>query len=436
MAEDKKGLYLHFEIFQSNEPVIYGKEKEKEKNIQNFFITEKDSFLFINRDTYNINTYSNHNEHEDGEAIVFKVERKDGSFILINSFKSIASSKHDIDIIKNHKIWFLINNKDKNKFKDITNENDDYYLCENDIIKLGAELYIVRKININKKEDSIKNQGGENDNKSNKIYDIQTLNKKSEKIKFDTCYEIQDLSNCNLCDHILEDLNNKKETIKDWIKINMVTCKDTTDKKVKSYKFTLKKCNECNKIYPLRYKNSEGSEIIDLSGIEEPENKDYIILESIEQIDEEMKYNAYYKYIHIIELTKDKEEIKIGRDKDNDVIDNNCSISREQAIIEFNKNEKTLLLKNLSDRGTCVLIKDDLKISDKKEIYLREGNLYFYAKIIDKKEFDIKDKEEKEKAEKREKQDEEIKKKINEKENARKEKEKELYAELEEEDSI
>ena len=380
MAENKKGLYLHFEIFQSNEPVIYGKEK-KIKNVQNFFI-EKDKFLFINRNSYIIKAYSQQYEYEKEENL-FKVERGDSedgtsSFILTNIIKDIASSKHDIDIIKNNKIWFLINNKDKNKFKDISNENDDYYLCENDIIKLGAELYIVR--NNNKKEDSIKNKEGKNDNKSNKVKNIQ-------EIKFDTCYEIQDLSNCNLCSHIIDDLKTKKEEIKEWIQNKVSKPKEKTYEKVKSYYFTLKECKECNKIYPLRYKQSkkseksEESEIIDLSDIEEPKNKDYILLESIE----EMKDKDYCKYIHIIELTKDKEEIKIGRDNNNDVIDNNTSISREQAIIEFNKNEETLLLKNSSDRGTCILIKDNLKISDKKEIYLREGNLYFTAKIIDKK---------------------------------------------------
>ena len=113
-----------------------------------------------------------------------------------------------------------------------------------------------------------------------------------------------------------------------------------------------------------------------------------MILESVEQkID-----NIYKKYIHIINLTEENQEINIGRNKDNDLIDNNDYISKKHAKIIYNKKNGTLLLKNLSKFGTSILIKDNLNISKEKEIYLQEGRLYFTAKVIEQKEFENLDK--------------------------------------------
>ena len=359
-------LFLHFH------------DKEK------IFVEDK-TFLFFNKSNNSIVQYSDHSEHKTGEEeIIFAVKVKNGIFTILNSFKPIASTSQDIEIIKNNKLWYLVNNLEKAEEKNRINsgnnsENEDYYLWENDIIKFINQIYFIKEFHIDKKE-------GNNNEKTNNIYNIPKLNK-NKKIEFDTYYEIKNLQNSNFCEHIINDLtigegenkDKKLNEIKKWIKEREI---QTNHGKVKSYSYTLKKCNKCNIIYPLRFKVSENSEIIDLTDIQKPNSQNYIILESLKEIEEK-------KNIHIIELTEEKQEIKIGKDKSNDIIEE--FISKKHAIIKFNKNDGTLLLKNISKKGTFILIKDNLQISDKKEIYLQEGKLFFTAKVIEKKEINKKE---------------------------------------------
>ena len=98
--------------------------------------------------------------------------------------------------------------------------------------------------------------------------------------------------------HIKGDLDirseeNKINEIKKYIQDRVI---EKSNKNINSYCFSLKVCDKSNKIYPLRYKLSEDSKIIEWTEIEEPKNIDYMILESIEQ----KKDNIYKKSIHII----------------------------------------------------------------------------------------------------------------------------------------
>ena len=87
-----------------------------------------------------------------------------------------------------------------------------------------------------------------------------------------------------------------------------------------------------------------------------PSELDYIILESLDYI----KGNKNLKRINIILLIND--EITIGRNDMNDMIDPDISVSRNHAILKYNRENGTLIIKNLSQKyGTLVLIKDNIK---------------------------------------------------------------------------
>lgn len=216
------------------------------------------------------------------------------------------------------------------------------------------------------------------------------------------------------------------DKIKDLINQYKIVIENKS-KTVKNYKLTLQKCENCNKeynedlniIYPLRFKISENSEIFNLIDIERDENKDYIILESLEEINN----TPTIKYIHFIELkgNENEEYIKIGRDREtNDVINDEKTISRHHAYIKYNKNDKTLTLHNLSETTTTsVLLRfGTLNILKNKEIYLQCGNTVLTIKIMAKEIYD-----------KIEEEFNKIKKEEKEKENKNLEKEKEDYNE-------
>ena len=186
---------------------------------------------------------------------------------------------------------------------------------------------------------------------------------------------------------------------------------------------TLHKCETCNKesnedlnvIYPLKFKTSENNEIYDLIDIEKDENKDYIILESLEIISN----GPSIKYIHFIELKGDEDEeyIKIGREhKTNDVINDEKTISRHHAFIKYNKNDKTLILKNISETSiTSVLLRfRDLNILENKEICLQSGEKVFITKIMSKEKYDkIEEKFKKIKEEEKKKENEKLEEEAN-----------------------
>ena len=186
--------------------------------------------------------------------------------------------------------------------------------------------------------------------------------------------------------------SDKIKEIKDLINQYKVVIENKS-KTVITYKLILHKCETCNKesnedlniIYPLRFKTSENSEIYELIDIKKDENKDYIILESLEIISN----GPIIKYIHFIELKGDENEeyIKIGRDHNtNDVINDEKTISRHHAFIKYNKNDRTLILKNISENSiTSVLLRfATLNILKNKEICLQSGETVFTIKIMTK----------------------------------------------------
>ena len=93
-------------------------------------------------------------------------------------------------------------------------------------------------------------------------------------------------------------------------------------------------CEVCEEPYSLYYKfiekNNNKSDIYSLiDGINQPKNIDYIILESLTF----MKKNKNIKNIFVIKLTD--RELNIGRHTDNDIIDNDMTISRYHAILKY-----------------------------------------------------------------------------------------------------
>jgi len=117
----------------------------------------------------------------------------------------------------------------------------------------------------------------------------------------------------------------------------------------------------CLKPYQLRFRIPElgkAYELIDL-----PKENDYICLESVDYIN-----NNNIKIMNIVQL-KDQ-EIYMGRDINNDIIDNDIYVSREHALLKYNKNNKSLFLENKNGRyGTLVLARGNIKIREEKTYF-------------------------------------------------------------------
>jgi len=87
------------------------------------------------------------------EKLLFRVKKdKDFNYLLENP-SAINFSEYNTESL-NNKLWYTINydsNSDDSK-KEIF-INNDYYLCENDILKFGNVKYIVKQMSINSSKD-------------------------------------------------------------------------------------------------------------------------------------------------------------------------------------------------------------------------------------------------------------------------------------------
>jgi len=134
-------------------------------------------------------------------------------------------------------------------------------------------------------------------------------------------------------------------------------------KTVTSYNIKSYNCEICKFPYPFRFSvnNTKGDIIYDLIEIVRPSDKSYIILESLNQL----KDNNNLKSIHVIIL--EDEKITLGRGHESDVRINDISVSRQHAVLIFDSNTGKITIRDLKSKfGTLALIKNDLKIKEKK----------------------------------------------------------------------
>ena len=153
-------------------------------------------------------------------------------------------------------------------------------------------------------------------------------------------------------------------------------------KTVTTYTWKIFNCEMCFKPYKLRFRIPEFNKIYELIDLNLPEKLDYICLESLDYI----KDKNNIKTLHIVQL-KDQ-EINIGRNNYNDIIDNDISVSRDHAVLKYNKNNKSLILENKNGRyGTLVLVRGNIKIN-KEKTYFQILNTHISMELTNKKILD------------------------------------------------
>lgn len=408
------GLYLHIQTYKeksgssSNQGFFAFIENEIER--EDFFIQEG-CYLF--REINNIKVYKSHSEHGMNAESIFRVKYDNNHFKISTPYLSRLKPPF-VKLINNLKnnLYYVMNSYSEDDNRINKKENDDYYLNENDIIKMGNMIYIVRKLFI---KSNVNNNDTERDKDKDKVYDIESLNKDKSPI-FDTCFMkkfdekiISELTNIkeptsfnlpkeafNYCFHIINNIKDSRKIEEKKKGFNgRVSITETKNKNVTNYIFDLFNCDDCKEsthLYPLRYLLPNDEKLYELIEIKEPENSNYLILESLEQVAQNNKEKENLKkHIHVVKLTEEGQKFYIGRDEEFDIKlwSDNKLVSSKQAVIIFLNGK--VILKNISKKmNTSVLIKtikEDLEIKE-KEIYLEAGRSFIEAKIMSKKEYE------------------------------------------------
>ena len=364
--------------------------------------------IYITRKRHDLKTLNNIELlKEREEELLFNVrnDNKD-EYILENEVPiRVQPTEQNINDLSN-KIWYVLKNdpdKSNNSQQTITNTNDDYYLCKNDIIKLGRVKYSLNEINIPSRQNNIERTKPISD--INK-YDIDELNKNTEPV-FDFIFQAKDSSDfkdipndermCKICYSDDYDRENNPlvhlcncngglrfshfECIKRWMETKL-SIKENDKKTVKSYNIKSFNCEICKTPYPFRFKLEGIEKPFELIDLQRPIDCDYIVLESLNQ----MKENCNVKSFHVIQLNGD--ELTIGRGHESDIRINDISVSRSHAKLKYNIEDGTLLLRDLKSKfGTLILIKKPLLIKQKK-IHLQIGRTYLEGWLMDMDEFE------------------------------------------------
>ena len=272
-----------------------------------------------------------------------------------------------------NKMWLLLKTEEKKKDNDKTMinplyENEEYYLSENDIIKLGERKYEVIKLNINSNKEKINEpkklnlteQISEDNKNFGSIFYLPEKYKKNGKA----------LSLCK-CEDNEDNINNLKPKIT-----------KNSDETIISYEYENFNCKKCFEPYSIKYNDVNDNRIFCLlDDFDLPEQTNYMILESLTHFpkDKNVDKKNNIKKIFVIKLTE--KEIKIGRSDENDIIDKNKSISGEHAVLKFDENKGKVKILNKSRFGTSILIKNNVKLELGQKLNFQVGYTYFKAEV-------------------------------------------------------
>ena len=357
---------------------------------------------------YNIEQLNNYGwlvvRNENTEIVFSKNENED---YILNENDIIKFGKKKYEIIK---ININIREKNKSKINNLEYNISQINKKKGSIFNIDIEAYQYKKELIN---ENMENNGKNiNKNKNNNIINddniklinnnesisdnystdeiINEINKNN--IKSNQYYADSDeTKRCRLCDKIQSTKENPIlkicsckdyihfECLKTYIKTK-IEIHENSKLTVKTYICPKFNCEVCLAPYPLRFRIKEYNKIYELIDYNIPPVLDYIVLESLDYIKEDKNY----KMIHVVQLKEDK--ISIGRNFTNDIIDPDLSVSREHAVLNYNKEKGNITIENRSKKfGTLVLIKGNIKMKQKK-IGFQVGNSYITACLAEKNE--------------------------------------------------
>ena len=301
---DKFVLSLSTKTWVRDSHGLFDYESNQTKNL-NAVLAES---IYITRKKHDIKPLSNINDLKpEEEELLFNVKNDNtDEYILENPVPILVQpTEKNINDLSN-KIWYVLKNDpnlSNNSNQIITNSNDDYYLCKNDVIKLGRVKYALNEINIPSRQNNIDRSAPLADKGK---YDIDELNKNTESV-FDFVFEAKDSSDsdykdipedekiCKICYSEENDKENNPlvhlcncngglrfshfQCIKKWMETKL-NIKDNEKKTVKSYNIKSFNCEICKTPYPFKFKLKGIERPFELIDLEKPSGCDYIILES------------------------------------------------------------------------------------------------------------------------------------------------------------
>ena len=206
--ENPKEIYLSVKLYtwNSNTDGIFNYKYIQSERNSSIKVVEgnfNESLYLTRRNNSSISRIRQNSQlREDEEEILFRIRRsfKNNSYEIISPISlNMKKTQNNIDHLNNC-LWYVV--KSEGDF--FINHNEDYYLNQNDIFKLGRKKFEIIKLNINSNSNMKTSLNSLN-------YNISELNKEKGPI-FDI--------NINENQYIINESQNKNKEIENKEKIN------------------------------------------------------------------------------------------------------------------------------------------------------------------------------------------------------------------------
>ena len=382
---EKKKFYLVSEISVSDCSQNFNKNRVEEK--KHIIIQKNNSFLILKKDHKSFAIFKDQDKiHSEDETQIFVVYNT----ILLNfydtckNYKRIEKFYEKINNL-NYALWKSIPKCPKNI--SINEENKDIYLYnlkENDIIRLGKIKLILREFHI------------ANNNKKEKNNNERPFTMKLKKFEGKIC-SICDKSNTETDNPIIQFCLCEKykhfKCQKEKIKESIFYDGNNNDYISYSYKTH---CFDCKNFILSSFiieDNKKECKLFELFDFPRKENDDYLLFETIDYKSYQDEYFKMFFFIKLNKKEKDKDiqSILLGRKSNNYkykrfdnyiFIKDTDFLSHEHAIIEYNKEEKTLVLRNISETLNTLVLQKQISLEPNKNILLEVGNVQINSYLI------------------------------------------------------
>ena len=162
-------------------------------------------------------------------------------------------------------------------------------------------------------------------------------------------------------------------------------------------------CFYCNKFIPLSFyiKENKDYNLYELVDIPKDNNQEYLILETVDFLNEQEDYIKYIYYIKLREKAKDKniDTILIGSNRRKDKCEyqynklieiGESSVSNHHALLDYDIEEKNLTIRNISNTHNTLVLQNKFVFEKNKnnKLLMELGNIQIESHLIsDKEEF-------------------------------------------------
>ena len=417
-------MYLVCYFNFSDYPKMFNKKRVSKKLVLILGKQNNNNYYALRENLKSILELKQQGFIQEEENLIFKFVYRKDTIELINmidkcefptNYEKVFSKINNLNL----KLWKSLpkcSNCEINiNLKNSRLNNEEYYISElkkNDIFRLGEIKFILREFhtisNINN------NNNCDDDCSKKENTSLFSILLKPYKNEF-----------CDICKKKEQTDTQDDDPLLKFCECNKYRHFKCMKKKIKEImfrednnngciKYCIKtNCFYCNKFIPLSFyikvydKGNYKYNLYELVDIPKDNNQEYLILETVDFLNEQEDYIKYIYYIKLREKAKDKniDTILIGSNRRKDKCEyqynklieiGESSVSNHHALLDYDIEEKNLTIRNISNTHNTLVLQNKFVFEKNKnnKLLMELGNIQIESHLIsDGDEFsEIKDK--------------------------------------------